>query len=461
MPSDTRSGRPRSGHAVVIGGSIGGCMAAQVLSERFERVTLCEAGDFRADAVARTNVPQEHHVHLLLLRGKEVMESIFPGLLDQLIHEGAIEADLGHDVKWFQYGRWKNRYKTGVRAHYCSRALIDSAIRRRISQNSRISVRKGTAVTGLSVRRDVGPSGAVSGVEIAGNGKTATEEVKADLVVDSSGRRSKMPKWLRQHGYGEVAESLIETRLGYASRIYRRHREYDDRWKVLLVLPEPPRGRSMGVISPIEGDRWLVTTGGWFGCYPKPSVVEFESFLESLPVPDVAGAVQDAEPLSDVFGFGMLGSRMRHYDKLPGAPDGLVVLGDAVCSLNPLYSQGMTVCALEVDELRRLAPRWVRGESHAADIQSAIVDIVRPAWAMAVDEDLRFPEAEGPRSLRLRARHSYTRHLVRASAFSRTVLQTQVGVTNLVTDPSELYRPMVAGRVLLDYLSPRSEESFA
>jgi len=460
MPSE-RGRRPgRAGHAVVVGGSIGGCLVAEALSAQFDQVTVFEAGEFRADAAPRPQVPQEHHVHLLLLRGKSVIESIFPGVLDQLKQEGAIEADLGLDVKWFQYGRWKNRYPTGVRAHYCSRALIDSVLRRRVLANPKIDVRPATSVTRLHVDSGAGPTGQVSGVDVTSTG--GAETIPADLVVDTSGRRSRAPRWLAENGYGDVPETTVETKLGYTSRVYRQRPELADQWKVLLVLPEPPQGRAMGVISPLEDDRWLVTTGGWFGAYPRSDPGEFEAFLRTLPVPDIADVVQDAEPLSEVVGYRMTGSRMRHYEQLATMPDGLIVLGDAVCSLNPLYSQGMTICALEVEHVAASMARWARGERHAAEIQRGVAAIVGDAWAMAVTEDLRFPEAVGPRPLRLRARHRYIRRLVRASAHSRLVLRAQVGVTNLVMDPAELYRPRIVGRVLVDALRPgRAEGALA
>src|SRR5690242_20318706 len=124
-------------HAIVIGGSIEGCLVAQALSEQFARVTIIEKGAFDGENRDRRSVPQERHVHLLLLRGKQVLERMFPGCLAELEAAGATVADLGHDVKWFHYGQWKNRYPTGIFAHYCSRGLIDATLRRRILANKR------------------------------------------------------------------------------------------------------------------------------------------------------------------------------------------------------------------------------------------------------------------------------------------------------------------------------------
>ncbi len=448
---DNSLDRSKGRHAIVLGGSIGGCLAAEVLSSEFERVTLIEKGDFEDDLGDRRGVPQEKHVHLLLLRGKQVMEEIFPGLLAELVQAGADIADQGHDVKCFHYGQWKNRFRTGVSAHYCSRGLLDNIVRRRIRANPRITVHSKTRAMGLLFHREGSPR--VNGVVL--DESAPVRELTADLVIDVNGRGSRAAEWLAKEGLGEVKKTLVETKLGYASRIYRRRPEFADRWKVLLVLPKPPHGRAMGVISPIEGNRWLVTTGGWFGEFPKPDPEEFLRFLGTLPVPDIQEIIREAEPLSDVAGFAIPGSLRRHYEDMPVWPEGLVVMGDALCSMNPLYSQGMTLCSLEADVLRRQLPLWKQGGASTRAIQALMAKVVEPAWNMAVSEDMRFPETQGHRSLGLRFHHWYGSGLCELAASHRLTLQTQVGVTNLVVPPSQLFRPEIAARVVFNKLLPR------
>jgi len=433
----------RRAHAVVIGGNIAGCLAAQALSGAFERVTIVEKDDFHNESGPRKSVPQEHHVHLLLLRGKRILETMFPGIVAELERDGAIEADLGHDVKWYQYGRWKERYKTGVTAHYCSRRLLDNAIRRRIRGNPRVQVRSQTPVADL-----IHADGRIVGVAL-GLGEHK-ETLAADAVIDASGRGSHALQWLERAGYSHPqAKEQVITKLGYASRIYRRLPKYQDLWKILLVLPLPPQQRSMGVISLIEGDRWLVTTGGWFGDFPKPDPEQFLAHLARLPVPDIHRVVSEAEPLSDVFGFGMSGSLRRRFDLFDRWPDGLLVLGDALCSLNPLYSQGMSLCAMETDCLASNLDAWLQGRIDTHGVQRLLAQTVEPAWAMAQQEDLRFPETQGERSRSVRWNHWYGKHIGRLSARDRFTLNAQVQVSNLVAPGTRLYHPGIVGRVLL------------
>ncbi|KEO68116.1 hypothetical protein J103_19010, partial [Burkholderia pseudomallei MSHR5855] len=140
-------------HAIVIGGSIAGCLTAEVLSRHFTAVTIIEKGDFDDDTGERQSIPQEKHTHVLLLEGQRLMEQIFPGLTEDLTRAGAIAADLINDVRWFQYGLWKKQYASELHSTFFSRRLLDNAFRRRIRRNSKIDVRSNTAVTDLIMSR--------------------------------------------------------------------------------------------------------------------------------------------------------------------------------------------------------------------------------------------------------------------------------------------------------------------
>lgn len=447
----------RQGHAVVIGASVAGCLTAAVLARRFGRVTLIEKGDFYDEHGLRQAVPQEHHVHLLLLRGKQIMERIFPGLLGELEESGAQVADLGHDVKWYQGGLWKNRYRSGIHAHYCSRRLIDNHLRRRIAREPGIEINSMTRVQGFEfAQRDGNGTGtgtgsdecALRGVKVESD--TGAYTIPADLVVDASGRGTRTPEWLERAGFGVVDKSIVKTELGYASRIYRRIPEYASKWQVLLVLPRAPAQRSMGVISPIENDRWMVTTGGWFGHFPGSDPDEFLRALAALPVSDIHDVIRQAEPLSEVATFKMPGSQRRHFDRLAAWPRGLLVVGDALTSMNPLYSQGMTLCALEAQCIDAHLDETRAGTLTYQALQRRLCEVVDPAWQMATTEDLRFPETTGERGWRTKFHHWYGAGLARLSARNRRALETQIGVTNLVTDPGRLFAPAIVSRIVLD-----------
>jgi 2-polyprenyl-6-methoxyphenol hydroxylase-like FAD-dependent oxidoreductase len=220
-------------------------LAAHVVSRRFERVILLERGDAIAGEAPRRSVPQERHVHMLLQRGKRILEGLLPGFAAELERRGAVLADASRDVELYHRGRWKRRFETGIETHYCTRGLIDNVIRERITANPRIELRSGVRVTG--VLRD-GPRFAVAGVTLAAG--EAREELRGELVIDASGRSSQASRWLVELGCERARVSEVITRLGYGTQLFRRRPEYDGAWKALLVMPKAPDSRRMGVVSP-------------------------------------------------------------------------------------------------------------------------------------------------------------------------------------------------------------------
>lgn len=439
--------QPRT--AIVIGASLAGMMAAHVVARRFERVLVLDRADEPSGLEPRRSVPQERHVHLLLQRGKRVLEALFPGFLAELERHGAVVADASRDLQWFHYGRWKRRFETGIQTHYCSRGLIDHVVRERLRRDPRITFAPNLRVTGL-LRAD--DPFAIDGV------RTERRALRAELVIDAGGRGSQASTWLAALGCPEVRTSHVTSKLGYGTRVYRRRPEYDAAWKVLLVLPRPPASRRMGVISPIEGGRWMVTAGGWLGECPGDDEASFLDYLRGLPHRAIYDVVRGAEPLSDISIYRIPGGLRRHYEELRGWPGRLLVIGDAVCSLNPIYSQGMTVSALEVEALRDGLDELVAaGASPAAAhaVQRRICAQVDAPWGMAESEDLRFPEVAGARTWRLRAQHLYGALVAEASAVDGVVLDRMLRVINLIEPPQKLEEPVFRARVLASAMRAR------
>jgi 2-polyprenyl-6-methoxyphenol hydroxylase-like FAD-dependent oxidoreductase len=441
----------KRGHAVVVGGSMAGCLAARVLADRFESVTVVEQYERPEPGRSRRGVPQENHVHLLLVRGREILEALYPGFVAELEARGACTADLSADIRCQHYGLWKDRYETGICAHYCSRALLDQVTRERTERLANVAVAYATKAVALTG----GPERRVRGVRIAG---ARTGELAADLVVDASGGGSRAGKWLNDLGYRAPSLEEVPSRLGYASRIYRRHPDFAGRWKVLLLLPDPPKTRRLGVVSPIEGDRWMVTLGGCHGDYPAPRTEEFVQFAKELPSGELHEVISQAEPLSAVSGYGMRGGVRIRFEHVSEWPAGFLMIGDAISRFNPFYSQGLTVCAMEADALRtRLEPGPEAVWADALGVQRAIAAASEPAWSAAKSEDLRFSEDED-RPVRLRLLHWYTAHAARAAARNREIATRSLRVTNFLEDANTLLGFSAASRVLAASLA-RSFES--
>lgn len=440
MTSEHRATRT----ALVIGASITGCLAARVLKAHFDRVVLVERDSLPETAETRSKVPQEHHVHLLLQRGRENMESLYPGFLAELEAAGAEVVDLSHGVKWHLAGRWKNRWPTGITAHYCSRTLVEHHLRRRALRLDGVELRQRT-VADEPLWDETGER--MTGLRLV-RGDGGREEIRADFVLDTSGRGTAAPAWLKARGFPQPENEHVVSRLGYASRIYRRDPAYRDKWNVLLVTPRLPGDRRMGVISPIEGDRWMVTAGGWLGQYPEANEESFLAFLGDLPVRDIHDVIVKAEPLSDVRRFSLSGGLRRRYDRLERFPAGFFVLGDAVCSFNPIYSQGMSVCSMQVMAFARHLGAHLEGRLPAPALFAEVVAATNASWEQARSGDERFPEVRGADARRNRWKDAYFDELVQASIDDRTLTLALLRANNLVADAPSLTSPAIVYRTL-------------
>jgi 2-polyprenyl-6-methoxyphenol hydroxylase-like FAD-dependent oxidoreductase len=269
----------------------------------------------------------------------------------------------------------------------------------------------------------------------------------AELVIDATGRGSRTPELLARLGFGKPRISEVGVDVGYATRLFRRTR-YVPGWKAMLVTPTPPATRRIGVLFPVEGQRWIVTLGGWFGEHPPTDEAGFMEFAKGLPSRDLHEFVRGLEPLSAIKAYRFPSSLRRHYEELT-LPDGFNVVGDAAASFNPIYGQGMTVAALEGlglrDCLQKHRAGSIVGLSRA--VQRMVARTIDIPWMVAVGEDLRYPEAIGSRPLPQRVINAYLARVHRASAHDADVALAFQRVMHMLEAPPSLLRPRTVWRV--------------
>lgn len=427
-------------HAVVIGASLGGLLAARVLAETFGQVTLLERDLLPEVGEGRRGVPQGRHAHGLLGRGREVLEELFPGLTGDLVALGARSGDTQAQVRWYGGGQALCQAGSGLTGLAVSRPLLEGYVRGRVRALPNVQVFEGAVVRDLVTT----PGGArVVGVRLGREGD-APEEFPADLVVDASGRGSRMPRWLSELGYDAPPEERVEVGLTYASGHFRRAGDLGGQHAVVVAAsPEHPRGAAM---IAQEGDRWIVSVGGRLGDRPPTDPAGFLAFARSLPAPEIAEVVGAGDLLGEIVPFSYPASVRRRYERLRRFPEGLLVFGDALCSFNPVYGQGMTAAALEALALRRclmagehgLARRFFRAAGRVVDIP----------WSLAAGSDLRFPDVPGPRPLRVRLVNAYLARLFPVAWRDPVVARAFLRVTNLLSPPTSLLAPGIAWRVL-------------
>lgn len=428
------------GHAVVVGGSMAGLLAARVLSDGFDTVTVIDRDQMPTSPATRDGVPQARQPHVLLEAGRATLEDLFPGYGEALISAGGLLVDGASDFKYFDEGGYVADGPTRQLMYFASRPLIESILRRRVADLDGVRIRSDCHF--IDYLDDDGGTN-LDGVVIRGDG-TEQEKIRADLVVDATGRTSRTPKWLENNGYAspDLAEVYID--LVYCSILIER--PADDR-RVLYAPLSPPRTRG-GAAFPIEGNRWLVNLHGIHGDHPPTDIAGYSAFAASLPTSDLTRLL-DEHPLvsEDIERYPIPSNRRYRYENLDRAPGNLIVIGDAIASFNPVYAQGMSVAALEALALHHalstgsrenLGPRFF-------DRAEAVIDI---AWTMAVGADFGFPQTTGPKP---RGTDLFNRYLSRLTRKAHTDGELRHAFYQAIVmerPPRSLLRPAVMWRVL-------------
>ncbi|SEU39239.1 NAD(P)/FAD-dependent oxidoreductase [Stigmatella erecta] len=383
--------------AILIGGSMAGLLGARVLSDHFEQVILLERDPRPTGPEPRKGAPQARHIHALLGAGVETLDAFFPGLVRELTAEGAVLVDMGRDGALFQAGQWKRRYVLGIETVLCTRTFLEWKIRCRIAAIPNVEIRYETSAEALLSDE---ARTRVTGVRVKTGG--AEETLEADLVVDASGRGSRASRWLEQFGYEPPPAEEVGIDLAYSSRLYAPPEDASRDWKLLIVYPNPPANSRAGIVSSVEGGRWIVTLSGYFGDHPPTDEEGFLAFTRTLSTPHVAEALARARPLSEPVRHKVPSSRWLHYEKLKRLPESFILFGDSVCAFNPIYGQGMSVislCARLLGEQLTAHTRASPGSLHGFSqrFQRKLAGFLTVPWKISTTMDLKYPQTQGER----------------------------------------------------------------
>jgi 2-polyprenyl-6-methoxyphenol hydroxylase-like FAD-dependent oxidoreductase len=433
----------RGSNAVVIGASISGLCAAQVLSEFYEQVTVVERDALPDAAYPRAGVPQGRHVHGLLTGGLLAFRELFPGLVEDLVTQGAPAGDLlAHGRSYFDGLRMAKTYGD-LPGLAITRPYLEWQIRRRLQEQANVQILSTHTVTGLVASPD---RRVIIGIRVisTNNGKTGAT-LPADLVVDASGRQSRAPDWLSEIGYLAPPEERLRIDIAYASWSATAPANLlgDDLGIVVGFTRANPCG---GSLMRVEGDKWLVSLAGYSPSAPPATLEGCLEFAQRLAVPDLHHALQETTARDRPAHYRLRHSVRRHYERLARFPEGLVVLGDAACCFNPVYGQGMSVAAGQALILRE----GLRQEHRpVASLRRQLARAGKVAWTLSVTSDLRLPWVSGRRTLLVRAANGYTTMLFRAAHRDPAVTRGFFRVAHLVEPPLALARPNFTARLLL------------
>jgi 2-polyprenyl-6-methoxyphenol hydroxylase-like FAD-dependent oxidoreductase len=450
-------------HAVVIGGSISGMLAARVLADHFDRVTVVERDTFPQGSENRPGVPQARHLHFFLKRGLMVMDELFPGVRADLLAAGSHLVDQGEDFRILYRSGWSPKKNIGLEMITFTRPLLESSIRRHLSANPKVSFMEGFEAAGLVA--DASHT-AVCGVRLVPRKRTeeSSEQVlAADLVVDASGRMSPAPDWLQELGYEAPKDTVVDAFWGYATRMYEPPPDFKADWKILFLMNRPPYQPRAGIIQPVEGNRWVVTIAGVMHDYPPTDEEGFLQFAKSLPSPELYKTIEHAKPASRIWGYRKTENRLRSYDLLPRMPKGFVAFGDSVCASNPVYGLGMTIACLEAQELGAHLRKSQGGRSlDPLKFQKALAKVTAAPWALATAEDLRWPATKGGEiTPKVKLMHWYLEQVFQLIPVNPEVYRRFQEVNHMLKGVEALFHPAVLGPVLRRALLPKAAPKVA
>ncbi|MEU4397195.1 FAD-binding monooxygenase [Micromonospora orduensis] len=428
--------------AVVLGGSLAGLLAADVLAEIYPEVLVVDRDELAGVTGPRRGVPHGRHAHGLVARGQQILEKQFPGLLNDLEAAGIRPGDFSGDIRWYFNGMLLRQARTGLLSVPCTRPVIERIVRSRVQKVSHIRFLEQHDIVGLQTTAD---KGRVTGVRVQRHdGSAGVEVLPADLVIDTTGRGSRTPAWLEELGYSRPAEDKVKVDLAYTTRHFRVSSDPfgSDIAIIAAATPSHPRG---ALYYRQPGDDGLVELSltGVLGDYPPVDHEGFLEFVRSVPVPEIYESVRAAEPVDDAVMFRFPASVRRRYEQLSRFPEGLLVMGDAVCSFNPVYAQGMAVAAIESQilaaQLRKTAvPR-------PQEFFQKIAREIDSPWDFAAIADLGYAGVEGPRTAKVRMINAYIARLQRAAVHDASLTNAFMRVAGLIDEPAALLRP---GRVL-------------
>jgi 2-polyprenyl-6-methoxyphenol hydroxylase-like FAD-dependent oxidoreductase len=426
--------------AAVLGGSVAGLLAARVLADHADEVVVVERDDVGPDAAGgRRGVPQQFQVHTLLPAGSAQIERWFPGFTAEAVAAGAVLSQPHQVQAWADDVCAVTTPNTVLLSE--SRTFLETLLRRRTLALGNVRALDGAA-TGLGYR-----DGRVCEVRVG------DQVLPADFVVDAMGRASRLPDWLAEDGWERPELERMRIDVNYATAYFRR------------ADPDPAIGAAISRFSPhyrkktqaaataVEDMQWMLmlTTYG-----EDRLSTDLDDFLaRCADLPPVFREIAAQEPVSEVRTFRQTEARRRRFDRAHRLPAGLVSVGDAVASFNPVYGQGMSSAALHascLSEYLCAAPDPARPATAFFRAQKVVVDA---AWDLSTSGDAQRLETGRP-PLAVRLQRALFNQVIAAS-----VLDTWTGtkfndVAFMRAHPSTLATPPVLIRSLLVNLRHRT-----
>jgi 2-polyprenyl-6-methoxyphenol hydroxylase-like FAD-dependent oxidoreductase len=431
--------------AVVLGGSIAGLFAARVLADAYDQVHIVDRDAIVGLKGPRKTCPQTYQANGLLTRGVQIMEELFPGIVQELLDNGIPTGDVSGEVRWYFQGNRLKQANGDLFSIGVVRPVLEYYIREQVQKLPNVTFVQEHDILGLTATAD---NSRITGARVQGRGESTEKVIEADLVVDATGRGSRTPVWLEQLGYAKPEEERTKIDLAYVTQHYRLRPGVDalqgDHAINAVGHAGLPRGE---VFFRVDDGRLELTTYGILGDHPPTEQAALYEWLKTLPARDVYEVLRWADPVDEPVKFRFPTTLRRNYHKLTRFPHGLLVTGDAVTCFNPVYAQGMTIAGVCAITMRQHLHSGATPEpiDYFQDLAKAGVDA---AWAMTSTIDMSYPGVPGNRTFQVRMQNKFLRRVQIAATRDSKVTVAYMKAATMVAGPEVLMNPRMILRVL-------------
>lgn len=354
---------------VVLGGGVSGLAAGMLLRRDGHEVTVLErdpdpvpsSPEEAWERWSRDGVTQFRLAHYLTSRGRIVLEEALPDVLASLEAAGAIPFDPLRIMPPSITDRTPRDGDDRFRTVNARRPAFEQVLGRIADTEPGLEIRRGVAVAELIVH-DRGGVPHVTGVRT-----DSGERLHADLVVDATGRRSQVPRWLKDAGSKPVHEEAEDSGFIYYSRFFRARNGEMPRFRAGVLTPV---GTFSVLTIPSDNDTWSVTIYTASGDQPLKRLRDLGPWTAVVQACPAHAQWLEGEPISDLIAMGGILDRYRRL-MVGGKPvaTGVALIGDAWACTNPSQGRGMTLglmhakCLADVvrahpDDPREFAEAW-------------------------------------------------------------------------------------------------------
>lgn len=452
-----------AGRVIIVGGGISGLLVSRVLSDHYSEVIVLDKDDFPEGPEHRTGIPQSFQPHRLTPRGRMMLDSLFPGFNDDLLEKGAPSSQGKMAHFYYDFGNMKMPIPDNEATF--SRALLEWVLRERVKKIPNVRLKPKQDMIGLQTTSD---KTTVTGVIVRDRTQAGQEQTwTADLVVDASGSSSGLVTWLEQLGYTIPDPDILKVSLGYSTRHYRIPDSQTREWDVVRNDGNPSNHQFTAVLSVIENQTAELLLWGVGGHVPGTKVQEFEQSVDRLENPLLSDLLQGLEPIGAPRGYRIPELRRHRFEQMEQWPSGLLVMGDALCTFDPVYGLGMTVAAIQAERIASYFQEQRNDPQPHFEkrVLQGLQDALEPAWWLNCVHDLQWPNVEyvGRHLTGIPFAGKYM-NLALQQVVSKQNLDLfllQWGVTSLLFSPGMLFNPQLAGLFLADASADESRELMA